>query len=145
MHVSEALEQNKHIVLRFNREVIEGSNEQVFWDLISPDFINRTATPSAPSGPEGMISTFRLLRSAFPNLRVRIHDQLAEGDKVVTRKTIAGVHQGEFMGIPPSGREIHIEVIDIVRILNGRYIEHWGINTLPAVLAELSAADSSPR
>jgi predicted ester cyclase len=62
---------------------------------------------------------------------------VAEGDKVVTRKTIAGTHRGALMGIAPTGRAVSISVIDIVRVEDGRYAEHWGVNTLPAVLAQL--------
>lgn len=66
-----------------------------------------------------------------------IHEQLAEGDKVVTRKTVSGIHSGPLFGLGPTGRAVSIDVIDIVRLENGRYAEHWGINTLPALLAEL--------
>ena len=78
-----------------------------------------------------------VLHPAFPDLRVTIEDQVAEGDKVVTRKTITGTHSGALMGIAPTGRAVSISVIDIVRIEDGRYAEHWGVNTLPAVLVQL--------
>jgi predicted ester cyclase len=105
---------------------------------MAPDFVNRTAHPGAPVGPEGMIHTFnRILRPALPDLTVEIHDQVAEGDKVTTRKTLRGTHRGELFGIAATGRPIAIEVIDIVRVRDGRYVEHWGINTLPVVLAQL--------
>ena len=66
-----------------------------------------------------------------------IHDQLAEGDKVTTRKTITGTHTGLLLGIAPTGRTIAIDVIDIVRLRDGRYVELWGVNCLPAVVAAL--------
>jgi predicted ester cyclase len=129
---------NKAIVVRFNREVIEQGNEATFRDLMATDFVNRSAPPGAPTGPEGMLFTFhKVLRPAFPDLSVEIHDQVAEGDKVTTRKTIRGTHRGELFGIPPTGKRIEIDVIDIVRLANGRYAEHWGVNTLPSVLAAL--------
>ena len=100
--------------------------------------MNRTAPPGAPAGPDGMIDTFnRVLRPALPDLTVEIHDQIAEGDKVTTRKTIRGTHRGELFGVPATQRRVAIDVIDIVRIEAGRYAEHWGINTLTAVLAQL--------
>jgi predicted ester cyclase len=131
---------NKAVVVRFNKEVIEQGNEATFRELMAPDFVNRTAPPGAPTGPEGMLFTFnRVLRPAFPDLSVEIHDQVAEGDKVTTRKTIRGTHRGELFGIPPTGKRVEIEVIDIVRVVSGRYAEHWGVNTLPSVLAILRA------
>jgi len=134
----EVLNANKAAVTRFNKEVIERGDERAFRELMAPEFVNRTAPPNAPAGPEGMLHTFnRVLRPAFPDLRVEIHDQIAEGDKVTTRKTVHGTHQGELMGIAPTNKRISIEVIDIVRLENGRYVEHWGVNTLPSVLVSL--------
>ena len=79
-----------------------------------------------------------VLRPAFSNLKVVIHDQIAEGDKVTTRKTISGTHSGTLLGIPATGRDLTITVIDIVRVEGGRYAEHWGLNTLSNVVATLS-------
>jgi predicted ester cyclase len=129
------------VVVRFNDEVIAQGNEATFRELMSPDFVNRTAPPGAPTGPEGMLATFnRVLRPALPDLSVEIHDQVAEGDKVTTRKTIRGTHCGELFGIAPTGKRVEIDVIDIVRLANGRYVEHWGVNTLPSVLSVLRDA-----
>ena len=129
---------NKAVVVRFNKEVIEQGNEATFRELMAADFVNRSAPPGAPSGPEGMLFTFnRVLRPAFPDLSVEIHDQVAEGDKVTTRKTIRGTHRGELFGIAPTGKRVEIDVIDIVRLADGRYAEHWGVNTLPNVLSAL--------
>lgn len=128
----------KAVVLRFNQEVIATADRVSFDALISPDFVNRSAPPGAPNGPESMWNTFaNILRPALTDLRVTIHDQVAEGDKVTTRKTITGTHGGTLMGIEATGRPIAIDVIDIVRVANGRYVEHWGVNTLAAVLAQL--------
>jgi predicted ester cyclase len=135
---NEILEQNKAVVLRFNREVIEQGSEPAFRELMDPSFVNRTAAPGLSPGPDGMIFMFeRVLRPAFPDLHVEIHDQIAEGDKVVTRKTLRGTHRGDFFGVPATNRSVAIEVTDIVRVKDGRYIEHWGSNNLPSVVADL--------
>ena len=132
---------SKAVVRRFNQEVIEQGRRESFDALMAPDFVNWSAPSPAQGGAEGMWSTFQnVLRPALSNLTVQIHDQLCEGDKVTTRKTIRGVHTGPFMGIAPTGRAVAIDVIDIVRVRDGQYAEHWGINTLPAVLAQLRAA-----
>jgi len=73
------------------------------------------------------------------DLTVEIHDQIAEGDKVTTRKTLRGTHCGELLGIPATNKRVEIQVIDIVRLSDGRYVEHWGVNTLPSVLSQLRA------
>lgn len=137
----ETLAANKAAVRRFNYDVIERGDERAFHELMAPEFVNRTAAPGLPSGPDGMLHMFeRVLRPAFPDLRVEIHDQIAEGDQVTTRKTIHGTHRGELFGIAPTNRRVSISVIDIVRLENGRYVEHWGVNTLSAVLTSLREA-----
>lgn len=136
--VSVSIEDNKEVVRRFNLEVIERGNRAAFESLMQPSFVNRSAPPGAPDGAESMWSTFQnVLRPALAGLKVTIRDQVAEGDKVTTFKTISGVHEGTLMGIAPTGQSVAIDVIDIVRVENGRYAEHWGVNTLPAVLAQL--------
>jgi predicted ester cyclase len=134
---NENLEKNKEVVIRFNKEVIEQGNLDTFKQLIDNDFINRTA-PITANGAEGMWNTFsNILRPAFPDLTVEIYEQIAEDDKVVTRKAIIGTHKGKLFDILPTGQRIKIDVIDIVRVKDGKYIEHWGINTLQTVLSEL--------
>jgi predicted ester cyclase len=126
----------KAVVRQFNSEVIEGGSRAAFDRLVAPDFVNRSAPSGAPNGRESLWNTFQtILRPALAGLTVTIHDQLCEGDKVTTRKTIAGEHVGPLLGVEPSGKRVSIDVIDIVRIEDGRYAEHWGINNLFAVLA----------
>jgi ketosteroid isomerase-like protein len=128
----------KSVVRQFNERVIMRGDRTAFDALVDPGFVNRSAPRGAPDGPESMWSTFEtVLRPALADLTVVIHDQIAEGDKVTTRKSISGTHNGVLMGIAATGRHIAIEVIDIVRVQDGRYVEHWGVNTLPAVLTQL--------
>jgi len=129
---------NKAVVIRFNQEVIERGSAAAFHELVAPDFVNHTAAPGISPGPDGMIHMLHaILRPAFPDLVVEIHDQIAEGDRVTTRKTLRGTHRGELFGIAATNAAVAIEVIDIVRLRDGRYVEHWGVNTLPSVLAHL--------
>jgi predicted ester cyclase len=137
------LEVNKELVRRFNKEVIEQGNFDTFQQLMDKDFINRTA-PTTANGADGMWYTFsNILRPALPDLTVEIYEQIAEDDKVVTRKAITGTHTGQLLDISPTGKKIKIDVIDIVRVKDGKYLEHWGINTLQAVLSELKKQDNN--
>ena len=134
-------EEYKEVVRQFNLRVIQHGDRAAFEALMAPDFVNHTAPPGMPAGPEGMWHTFeRVLRPALAGLTVEIHDQLCDGDKVTTRKTIRGVHTGTLAGIAGTGRMVAIDAIDIVRVHEGRYVEHWGINTLQATLASLRTA-----
>jgi predicted ester cyclase len=135
------IENNKEVVRRFNSEVIGQGNVDSFNELMNGDFVNRSAPAGMDNGPAGMIWFFNeVLRPAIPNLNVTIHDQIAEGDMVTTRKTISGTQTGQLLGVPATGKAISIEVIDMVRVKDGKYAEHWGITTLPELLATLAQA-----
>ncbi|WP_059640462.1 ester cyclase [Burkholderia ubonensis] len=131
----------KAIVTRFNREVIQDGNRESFEALMASDFVNWSAPSDAQRGAETMWKTLAtVLRPAIGHLQVHIHEQLCDGDKVITRKTISGKHVGCLAGIEATGKDVSIDVIDIVRIRDGRYFEHWGVNTLAAVAAQLRQA-----
>ena len=131
-------EKNKAVVRRFNQEVIAEGNLESFSELMDERFVNRSAPEGMNNGPDGMIYFFNeILRPAMPDVRVTIHQQVVEGDLVTTRKTIGGTHTGTLLGIPATGRGINIDVIDIVRVKDGKYFEHWGITSLPEVLSQL--------
>ena len=72
-------------------------------------------------------------------MRVQILDMVAEGNKVATRKTITGTHQGELMGIVPTGKTVTIRLIDIFTIEDGLLLEHWGENNFPMVIQSLAS------
>lgn len=132
-------QQNKDLITRYNADVIEGGDMEAFKGMTGPNFINRSASEGMPAGPEGMIYFFsQILRPAFPDLTVQILDMVAEGNKVATRKTITGSHQGELMGIAPTGKTVTISLIDIFTIEDGLLLEHWGENNLPSVIQALA-------
>src|SRR5882724_8862957 len=115
-------EQNKAVVIRFNKEVIEQGNRASFKELVADNVVNHAAPPGAPSGPESMTYfILDVLRIGFPDIKVEIFDQVAEGDKVTTRKALHATHTGEFMGIAPTKKKVVIHVIDIIRLRDGKY------------------------
>src|SRR5436190_17178428 len=108
-------EQNKVIVRRVNKEFIEGGNVNTVYEIFAPEFINHTAPPGSPQGPDAVIYFFnQLLKPAFPDLKVEIHELIAEGDKVTTRKSFNATHKGEFFGVKPTYKNVIMDVIDIV-------------------------------
>ncbi len=131
---------NKQVVQRFNQEVIAEGRLDTVADLMDPDFINHSAPAGTDNGPGGMLHTFNnILRPALSGMQVHIQQQVAEGDVVTTRKTITGTHTGPLLGIAPPGQAVTIDVMDMIRLRNGKYYEHWGVNTLAAVVARLRA------
>jgi steroid delta-isomerase-like uncharacterized protein len=130
---------NTQIVRTFVEQFQSHHNWETFDAIIDPDIVDHSAEPGTPPGREPVRVFFEGMFAAFPDLHAEIHDQLEDGDKVVTRKTLAGTHQGEFMGIPATGAEARFDVIDIVRVRDGRIVEHWGIVDRLALLTAVGA------
>jgi predicted SnoaL-like aldol condensation-catalyzing enzyme len=117
-------EQNKALVRRIFEEGINQNKPGVFDELIAPSYVNYDFPAPAP-GPEGLKMIIGLFQAAFPDMRVTIEEELAEGNKVITRGYFSGSHQGDFQGIPPTGRQIKVKYIDIWRVENGKLVENW--------------------
>jgi steroid delta-isomerase-like uncharacterized protein len=132
-------EQNKAVVRRWIEEFKAGGDESVSDELRSPDFVNHSAPPGAPTGPDAGKLAFRAMRAAFPDLHVAIEDMLADGDRVVSRQTFSGTHRGEWSGVPATGRTVSWAVIDIVRLADGLLVDHWAVADLHGLLAQLTA------
>jgi predicted ester cyclase len=134
------VEENKAVVWRFNKEFVEQGKMTSFKELVSDRVINHAAPAGTPSGPESMrYFIIEVLRKGFPDIKVEILDQVADGDRVCSRKALRGTHTGEFMGITPTHQKITFNVIDIIRIENGKYAEHWGISNIPEVIKTLAS------
>jgi predicted SnoaL-like aldol condensation-catalyzing enzyme len=120
-------ESNKQTVTRFNKEFIEQGNLQAFEEIVAADFVNRSAaTLNIPAGREGIRDyIMEVLHKALTNISVEIFDQIAEGDTVVTRKSISGIQVGEFLNKPATNERITMHLIDIVKLKDGKYTEHW--------------------
>jgi steroid delta-isomerase-like uncharacterized protein len=130
-------QENKAIVRRLVEEAQEGGKLHVIDELISPDFVDHSAWPGIPTTREGVRQIFGMFQAALANLQVIIHDQIAEDDRVVTRKTLRGTHQGALLGVPPSGNVITIEVIDILRLKDGQITDHWNLVDQHGLLQQL--------
>jgi predicted ester cyclase len=95
--------------------------------------------PGVDPGIEGIRFFIKeFMHKAFPDLKVEILQMIAEGDLVNTYKVFHATHLGDFMGIAPTGRRIKLYVMDIVRIQNGQYKEHWGIRDTHMLLQQIS-------
>ena len=103
------------------------------------DIVNHDLAGGLPSpqGSEGIKQFFGMMFAAFPDFHVVIDDQVAEGDKVVTRKTVSGTHQGDFMGIPATGKRMEIPVIDVFRVVNGKCTDHWSVSDQMSMMQQL--------
>jgi steroid delta-isomerase-like uncharacterized protein len=96
-------------------------------ELVEPDAQIRTPLPIEATGQQLLKEVFGRLHRAFPDLRVNVEDVIAEGDKIVSRNSVTGTHQGEYMGIPPTGKSVTYNEIFIARFVDGRIAETWGV------------------
>lgn len=118
---------NKALVRRVFEEGFNQGKIELVDELIAADFVDHGAAPGLPdTGPESFRQTVMLFRSAFPDMHVTIDDMIAEGDRVVTRGHWNGTHRGSFFGIPGTGKQFSLTSTDILRIEQGRVVEHWG-------------------
>jgi steroid delta-isomerase-like uncharacterized protein len=107
-------------------EVWNRGNFAVVDEVVASDYLGHSSTPAGEThGPAGYKQFYASLRKAFSDLRVTVEDQIAEGDKVVTRWTARGTHLGDFRGIPPTGQHGAITGVTIDRIANGKVVECW--------------------
>jgi predicted ester cyclase len=129
----------KTVVRRFVDEYQTGADERAFAELLHPDVLDHSRPPGIAPGADGVRQQFDGFRAAFDGFRAEILDQIAEGDKVVTRKVFRGSHSGSFNGVEPTGAKVEIHVIDIVRVQDGRIVEHWNCVDRLGLLAQLGA------
>jgi predicted ester cyclase len=115
------------------------------WELISktfdeiflPDVLIRTPLPIQVTGVQAVKEVFATLHRAYPDLQVTIDDLIEEGDKVVSRNTVTGTNQGEYMGRPPTGKPVTYNEIFIFRFVGGRIAETWGVADVLAQMKQL--------
>jgi predicted ester cyclase len=121
---SSDVERNKAVIRRFVEEVQNQRNWDVYDELNDPGFVNHGAPPEL-ADREGSKQYLAAFLGGFPDCVFTVDDMIAEGDQVVTKKSFHGTHTAAFGGIPPTGREVTIQYVDIMRLRDGRVTEHW--------------------
>jgi steroid delta-isomerase-like uncharacterized protein len=105
--------------------------------ILAPEFSLHTPLPTPGPGIEAMNNVIITCRAAFHGLHVTIDDIMADGDKVTARFTARGIHKGEFMGLPPTGKAITMTGIEIFRVKEGKIAELWGEVNLMGLMQQL--------
>lgn len=131
-----SLDANKALVQRYYHEVLNQRNLALLDRLCAATF--RSYLPDGSSATlEQYKQAVAVSLAAFPDLQVVLHDQIAEGDKVVTRWSAQGSHQGSFAGLPASGKSVTVSAIHIHRVSAARLVEHWEAIDLLGLLQQL--------
>ena len=126
--------------MRRTYELLSAGDVDGFGRLLTDDFVEHEEVPGLAPSKEGVLELFRGYRVAFPDLRMEVLDLLVDGDKTVARVKATGTHDGEFMGMPPSGRSVEVQLIDIMRFDDdGLVAEHWGVMDMLTMLQQLGA------
>ena len=124
--------------MRNTYELISAGDIAGFGDLVADDFVEHQGGPGFPATKEGTLDFFRALLEAFPDLHMNVEDMIADGDKTVARVTTTGTHRGDFMGIPPTGSTVDMQLIDIMRFDGaGQVCEHWGVADMLSLMQQL--------
>lgn len=132
-------QENKAVLRRFHEEILGKRNLSVVNELVAANFVDHSAPPGTPMGPEGVKGGIQMFLGAFPDLHLTDMDIIAEGDKVAARWTISGTHRGEFMGVAATGRKIAVNGMEIVRVEDGKFVERWEAMDTLGVMQQLGA------
>ena len=142
---NEGLTMDHATTLRRFYDLINAGDVDGFGELLADDFVEHEETPGLAPTKEGVKAFFRMYIAAFPNLRMDPEDVLASGDKVVARVRATGTHEGEFMGMPATGKSIDVQAIDIVRFGDdGLAREHWGVFDVMGMMQQLGVVPGPP-
>lgn len=120
-------------------EGVNSGNFDVFDEVVSPDVVDHDPAPEQGPGPQGFKDMFATMRIAFPDLEVTPEHMTATEDDVALAYTITGTHEGEFLGVAPTGRKITARGVQIGRFEDGRLAERWGSSDQLAILQQLGA------
>ncbi len=137
-------EENKILARRAFEEVFNAGNLDVVDEIVDPDHVHHDpAMPEDGYGLEHYKQFALMYRSAFPDLHIDIEDQIAEGDKVVSRWVARGTHEGDLMGIAPTGSRVTTAGMTIDRVANGKIAETWDNYDAMGMMQQLGVIPSS--
>jgi steroid delta-isomerase-like uncharacterized protein len=123
------LDENKATVRRFVEEVFNKGNLNIISQLVDNNYVGHDPSqPSEVRGLEGLKKNIRDLRSAFPDLTLKINDIFADGDKVCCRWIGSGTHKNEYLGLPPTNKKAtNVSGLEVFRLSNNKIVEDWNI------------------
>jgi steroid delta-isomerase-like uncharacterized protein len=126
-------------------ERINAGDVEGFGAVLADDFVDHEELPGLAPTKDGVMAFFRMYLGAFPDLRMNAEDVIASGDKVVARVRATGTHEGDLLGMPATGRQVDVQLIDIIRFGDdGLAREHWGVFDQMGMMQQLGAIPDGP-
>ena len=126
-------------------ELLSAGDVDGFGELLADDFIEHEDLPGLAPSKDGVKTFFRMQIAAFPDLRLTVEDVVADGAKVVARVRYTGTQQGEFQGMPATGKAVDVQLIDIFAFADdGRVLEHWGVLDVMTMVQQLGVVPAGP-
>ena len=136
-------DKNKAHIKQFYEETFNKGKMDSIEKYVTADAVDHEEVPGK-KGPgtcrENIKEFLGTFKKAFPDLKVKVEDVIAEGDKVVARCTLMGTHKGEFMGMAATGKTFSVEFIDILRFKDGKIVEHWGVSDDAGLMEQLGGS-----
>jgi steroid delta-isomerase-like uncharacterized protein len=120
-----SLEANKDLIRAYVETIFNQRQVDRAEELVAPDYVDHAALPGQAPGLEGAKRKWAMYLAGLPDLQVTIEELVAEDDKVAVRRSYAGTHQGELLGIPATGKQVRLGGISIFRLAGGKIAEHW--------------------
>jgi predicted ester cyclase len=129
------------LIRRFYEEVVRDGNLDLIDELTTEDFTDHEeGFPGQPAGREGVKFFVNTMREAFSDIRAEtLEPVLADGNLEAVRAVFTGTHDGELLGVAPTGKTVKIETIDIIRVQDGKVAEHWGLTDNLSLMQQLGA------
>lgn len=116
----------KAISRRLLEEAFTQGRLEIVDEIVAAGYVaHDPASPEPVRGPDGLKAFITVYREAFPDLRATVEEQIAEGDKVLTRWSARGTHEGELLGIPPTGKQSTVTGMTLDRFEGGKIVESW--------------------
>ncbi len=140
-------EDNLDLIHRYVAEVWDSAHPadpEVIRRFLSPSFRRHLLALGSPLDLEATIDRLQGLTTAFPDLKMTLEDLIVDDDKVAMRATLRATHMGEFLGIPPTGKQITVTIVDIFRVEQGQLVEGWGGFDVFDMLSQMGASVTIP-
>jgi steroid delta-isomerase-like uncharacterized protein len=138
-----AAETNKLVMNRF-LEFINTASEKLAQELISPSAVFHVPGRTEPMrGPAGYLAIIGMMRGGFPDIQWTLEEMVAEGDKIAARFTMRGTHRGTFFGVPPTGKTISVQAMNIYRLSGGQFVEEHGQPDMLGLLQQIGAVPTA--